>query len=370
MIRLSKPHITNKQQLMDYFAEILDEGYFVQGRYVQAFEEGLKSYLGVKHCVAVSSGTAALHIALLAIGVGPADEVIVPAFTFPATANVIELIGAKPVLVDVDLATFNINVEAIEEKITDKTKAIMVVHLFGNPVDMHSVMSLAKRHGIKVVEDAAGALGSSYDGAKCGCIGDVGCFSFHPRKIVTTAEGGAIVTNDSEIAEKARILRNHGMVQVGYSKDFILAGFNYRMNEFEAAMGLAQVNEIAELLRERIAIASEYMQRLSNIPNLHFQQTTNKSLNSYQAFLIRLDGLANVKVIERLLRYNVESTVGAYALHMLTYYSRKYGYDESEFPIAAMLHRCTVALPFYNGMTREELDKVSEAVRMVVKDGN
>jgi len=368
-VRLSKPFL-NLEKVTAYFSDILESGYFVQGKYVKALENSLAEYLKVNHCLAVSSGTAALHLALAALEVKPGDEVIVPAFTFPATVNVIELLRAKPVLVDVDLETYNIDVGQIEEKITDKTKAIMVVHLFGNPVNMDEILAIAKKYNLRVIEDAAGALGSLYKEQKCGVIGDIGCFSFHPRKVVTTAEGGAVVTNDFELARKVEVLRNHGMVLEANKRDFILAGFNYRMNEFEAALGLAQCEDVEDIdknVQERIELVRKYCERLKEIDSIKFQKEEG-NVHSYQALVVRLEGWNNLEVIEKLSRLGVETTVGAYAVHMLTYYSKKYGYKPEDYPNAKVLHEESIALPLYNGMREEEVEYVVESIRRALDE--
>ena len=370
-IRLSKPYINHKEAI-NYFNEILESGFFVQGKYVQKFEMSLKKYLNVNHCLAVSSGTAALHTALVALGIGPGDEIIVPAFTFPATVNVIELVGATPILVDVDVNTFNIDINQIESKITDKTKAIMVVHLFGNPANMKEIISIAKKYNIKVIEDSAGALGSVYNENKCGTIGDVGCFSFHPRKIITTGEGGAVVTNNSEIAKRIEIIRNHGTRLKENKRDFITPGFNYRMNELEAALGLSQINEntrIDEIVNERIKLIQKYIEKFSEskMKNVKLQKVENSCIHSYQAFVIRIEGWNNLELIKKLSEYGVEATVGAFAIQMLTYYSKKYGYKSDDYPNAKILHQESIALPLFNGMKEQEIDYVVQSLSLILK---
>jgi len=369
-VRLSKPYVVSDREVLSSFQEILSEGYFVQGRYVRNFEELFSSYLGVKNCVAVSSGTAALHLALLALGIGPGDEVVVPAFTFPATGNAVELVGARPVFVDVDPRTYNIQIDEIEKYVTKKTAAILVVHLFGNPVDMDSVLNIAQRYRLKVIEDAAGALGSLYRGRLCGTMGDVGCFSFHPRKIVTTGEGGMVVTSSQEVAERVRMLRNHGMIQGDNTKDFVAPGLNYRMNEFEAALGIVQMKNLSSTITERISLARIFEQKLGNIYNLEMQISNNECLNMHQAFVVKLSKGENLEVIRELAERGVEATVGTYALHLLSFYSKKYGYNPSDYPVAAQLHHKSLALPFYNGMTIEEIDTVVRCLREVLEFEN
>jgi len=358
-IRLSKPYMGDKADLMALIEEVLDSGFLVQGKYVARFEQEVAAYLGVKHAIAVSSGTAALHVSLIALGIDSGDEVIVPAYTFPATANVVELIGAKPVFVDVDLGTHNIQVERIEEAITPNTKAIIPVHLFGNPADMGPIVETADAHGLKVIEDAAGALGSEYRGRKCGTIGTLGCFSFHPRKIIATGEGGMVVTDDDSMAEAVSSLRNHGMRADGRLKrDFVAAGLNYRMNELEAVLGLNQMQDIERIIDDRQKLAELYMDLLGDIQEIHFQATSADSKTAWQAFVIRFSDRNNIPILEYLHKAGIEASVGAYALHLLTFYRAKYGFPPPEYSNAEELFLRGIALPFYNGITEQQVQEV------------
>ncbi len=368
VVRLSKPYFGNKQKLVAMIEDILESGIFVQGKYVSYFEKMVAEYLGIKNAIAVSSGTAALHISLVALGIGPGDEVIVPAYTFPATANVVELVGAKPVFVDVDKDTYNISIEQIERSITKRTKAIIPVHLFGNPADMDPIMEIAKSYNLYVIEDAAGALGSTYKGKKCGTIGDLGCFSFHPRKIVTTGEGGMVVTNDDNLANKVRILRNHGMEIRGSKIDFIDAGFNYRMNELEAILGIVQMEIIEEIVEERQNLANLYMDALRDISGISFQKVLSNCTTSWQAFVIRLDVNDNTSILKLLREANIEVNIGTYALHLLHFYFNKYGYKPLDYPNAAALFAKSLALPFYNGISTTDIFKVVETCRRIVNE--
>lgn len=367
-IRLSKPYLGDRQNLMALLGEVLDTGFFVQGEYVAQFEHQVAKYLGVRHAIAVSSGTAALHLSLVALGIGPGDEVIVPAYTFPATANVVELVGAKPILVDVDLDTYNIQIESIEEAISTRTKAIIPVHLFGNPADMDPIMEIAKEYSLYVIEDAAGALGSTYKGRKCGTIGHIGCFSFHPRKIVTTAEGGMVVTNDDDLAENVCALRNHGMKAVGSKVDFIRAGFNYRMNEIEAVLGIIQMREIQDIISERQKLAELYVDALKSIPSISFQKILPNSMSVWQAFVVRFGDRDSGSILKVLQDANIEANIGTYALHLLDFYSKKYGYKSSDYPNAAELYFRSLALPFYNKMTTEDIKQVANALRRILDE--
>jgi len=367
-IRLSNPYLGDKQDLMHLLAEVLESGLLVQGEYVVKFEQQIADFLGVKHAIAVSSGTAALHLSLVALGIGPGDEVIVPAYTFPATANVVELVGAKPVLVDVDLETYNIQIEQIERVISPNTKAIIPVHLFGNPADMNPIMEIAKKHNLWVVEDAAGALGSIYKGRKCGTIGHLGCFSFHPRKIVTTGEGGIVVTNDNDLAEQIRSLRNHGMRTVEGKVDFVAAGFNYRMNELEAVLGIIQMRDIQEIISERQRLAGFYMDALKSVPGIAFQKVLPNCTTVWQAFVVRFKDRDAGSVLEFLRNANIEVNIGTYALHILQFYSKKYGYKPSDYPKAVELYSKGLALPFYNRMTQRDIMQVVDTLRRIFNE--
>lgn len=366
-IRLSKPYLGNKQDIMTLIEEILDSGYLTQGKYVAQFEQKVATYLGIKHATAVSSGTAALHLSLIALGIGPGSEVIIPAYTFPATANVVEIVGAKPVLVDVDLDTYNIQVDHIEKVISPKTKAIIPVHIFGNPADMDPIIEIAKAYKVAVIEDAAGALGSEYKGRKCGTIGTLGCFSFHPRKIVTTGEGGMVVTNDDDLAERIKVLRNHGMQMVQFRHDFVAAGFNYRMNEIEAILGIIQMREIERIINERQILANLYIDLLKGIPEIVPQKILPNSTTVWQAFVIRFKEKKIEFILKALHGEGVEANIGTYALHLLKFYRNKYNYKPSDYPNTTELYSKCLALPFYNGMTKDQIEKVVSILRKVTE---
>lgn len=367
-IRLSRPYLGDKKSLMNLLEDVIESGFLVQGKYVGQFEQLVADYLGIKHAVAVSSCTAALHLSLIALGIGPGDEVIVPAYTFPATANVVELVGAKPVLVDVDLKTYNLLVDQIEKSITTNTKAIIPVHLFGNPADLDPIMEIAKRHNLWVIEDAAGALGSTYKGRKCGTIGHLGCFSFHPRKIITTGEGGMVVTNDDELAGRIRSLRNHGMQMIGSQIDFITAGFNYRMNELEAVLGIIQMREIQGIISQRHRLAGHYKDFLRGISSIAFQKVLPNCTTVWQAFVVRFRDRSSGSIRELLRDADIEANIGTYALHLLHLYSCKYGYKPSDYPNAAKLYSRSLALPFYNGMVLDNIVQVVNTLREVLNE--
>jgi perosamine synthetase len=366
MIRLSKPYLPHPKKTVSLLRRLMRTGFLTQGVYVERFEQELARCLNVRYAVAVSSGTAALYLALRALGVERNDQVVLPAYTFPATANVVELVGARPVFADVDRESYNLDPQQLQRLITKRTKAILPVHLFGNPADMSAIMAIARAHKLAVIEDAAGALGAVYAGKKCGTIGSCGCFSFHPRKIITTAEGGMLVTDNARIAEKARMLRNHGCRLRGGRMNFIEAGFNLRMNELQAVVGLSQVDCLGRLIKERNVLAGWYKKYLASSGDVDFQNVAAESTSVWQALVIRLRSIGAQAVIQSLRNRQVEATVGTYAVPLLEFYSKKYGLCKASFPNAALLYKRVVALPFYNGLPECKIRKVARLLEHIL----
>jgi dTDP-4-amino-4,6-dideoxygalactose transaminase len=312
MIRLVVPEMGDAE--LDAVRQVLDSGYLVQGRNVRRFEELVASYLGMDHVVAVSSGTAALHLAVWALGLGPGDEVIVPDFTFPATANVVALVGARPVLADVSLDTFNLDPTRIAALVTSRTRAILPVHLFGLSAPMDEVLVMAERYGLPVVEDAACALGAEYKGRQCGTMGRIGCFSLHPRKAITTGEGGLIVTRDAGLADRLRSLRNHGMAPGPTGYHFVMAGLNYRMTDLQGALGIVQMERLDGIIKRRRTLAVVYDSELADIPWLIRPVAPDGGQHIYQSYVTLLDqGLDRSRIMAALREDGIECTIGTYA---------------------------------------------------------
>jgi len=358
MIKLSKPYIT--EDCISNVIAVLRSGNLVQGENVKKMEENIISYLNVKYAVAVSSGTAALHLALLALGVGPDDEVIVPAFTFPATANAVELVGAKTVLVDINLDDFCINTSLIEKAITPRTKAIIPVHEFGQAAQIDVIAEIAKKYNLKVIEDAACALGAEFKNKKIGTFGDIGCFSLHPRKAITSGEGGIIVTNNADIAHSLVVLRNHGIENLEGIIDFVDAGFNYRLTDFQAALCLPQFNLINNIITERIKQAKIYDNNFNSTANITTPYVFPDRLMVYQTYHILLNKKINRNiVINQLKEKQIETNYGAYALNTLSYYSKKYGYKPDDCPNAVFANKQGLALPMGMQLQPEDLEKVA-----------
>lgn len=361
MINLSKPSISEEE--IEAVAEVLRSGNLVQGEKVKKFEEQLAAYIGAPYVVTVTSGTAALHLALISLGIGPGDAVFVPAFTFPATVNVVEIVGARPVFVDVDPDSYCLSTEALKHAIagwkgSERPKAVIPVHEFGAPSDMDGIIDIVEQEGLYLIEDAACALGTRYRQQHVGKMGKLGCFSFHPRKAITTGEGGALATDDIHLYQLLLKLRNHGISRSDDGViDFDLPGYNYRMTEFQAVLGLHQLKRFDVMLNKRRAIAEEYVKELSSIDGMRLPKLVQG--HAWQTFMLKLPRTMDRNlVIDRLKRNGIETNLGAQALHMLRYYKNKYHYQPDHYPIAAQLYQQGLAIPIHAEMNMTDLHKV------------
>jgi len=343
LIRLAWPDVGAAEA--EAVAEVLESGQLTMGPKVDEFERGLAAACGTEHAVVVSSGTAALHLAVLALGIGPGDEVLVPAYTFPATANVVALVRAKPVLVDVDPVTMNLDPAQLE--VGPRTKAIIAVDLFGRPARIEELPD-----GVPVLEDAAGALGARRQGRPCGSLGALACLSFHPRKIVTTGEGGAVTSDDAELAVAIRRMRHHG-IEPRAEFEIAHAGLNYRLSDILCAVGIPQLARLDDLLETRTRLAAGYTERLRDVVDV--PAADEGDVHGWQAYVIQVDGAAGV--IAALREQGIEAQVGTYALHRLAAYR-----DQGEFPGASQVFDRAIALPFHTRLTTSDLDRVAEAV--------
>ena len=350
VVRLAWPDVGDEE--LAEIAGVLDSGQLTMGPKVEELEELLAAAAGAEHAVAVSSGTAALHVAVLALGIGPGDEVLVPAYTFPATANVVALAGGTPVLVDVDPVTMNLDPEDTARRVTPRTKAILAVHLFGRPARLEELPDLP------LLEDAAGALGASHRGRPCGALGLVGCFSFHPRKIVTTGEGGAVTTNDTALAERMRSLRHHGWSPSARYDDMPEGGYNYRLSDVLCALGIPQLRRLDELVAARERVAAGYAERLAGL-DVVLPEADPGDRHGLQAYVVQLDRRDDV--MESLRAQGIQCQIGTYALHRLGAYR-----DQGSFPGADAAFERALALPLHSRLTDAELDRVAEALDKVV----
>jgi len=362
----------------------LRSGWLVQGPKVKEFEEKWSNFTGAKHSIAVTSCTSALHLSLAASGFGNGDEAIVPAFTWISTANVVEHLGGKVVFCDIDLGTFNIDVEQIESKITSRTKAILPVHLFGLAADMEPILTLAKKHNLFVVEDAACGFGAKYKGQHVGSFGNTGCFSFHPRKAITTGEGGMVTTNYGELAEKIRRLRDHGAAMSDLqrhlgARPYLLsdhpdAGYNQRMTDLQAALASAQMDRADDIIAERQHLAGKYDQSFERLDWLQTPFRGDDYKHGYQSYpcLFMPDEINKGEISEinrirnqwmdDLQNKGISTRPSTHAVHMLSFYQKKYHLRPTDFPNAYAADQCSISLPLFHGMNEKEQLYVIEKV--------
>lgn len=375
-IPIAKPYFSEAE--VEAVTRVLQSGWVSQGPVVAEFEEAFARYVGTRYAVAVSSCTAALHLALLASGIGRGDEVLVPALTFVATANAVEHCGATAVFVDVDPGTLNIDAAQIESKITPRTRALIPVHLFGLSADMGPIHIIAQRHSLCVIEDAACAVGSRYRGRHVGTFGSTACFSFHPRKVITTGEGGMITSDDARIVETLRSLRSHGAgisdLQRHRSGEFVLPafttlGYNYRMTDVQAAIGLAQMAKLDEILERRMRLAEAYTAAFAEIDCLQVPTAPPGYVHAFQSYVIQVRGDGSVSrdtLAQQLAARGIATRQGTHAVPALDYYRNRHGFQPRDYPVAWAADRQTLTLPLYYQMGSDDRDCVIEAVRGVV----
>lgn len=360
-IPLARPGINESD--IQRTIEVIRSGMLVQGKNVAVFEKSFASYTNVDHAIALSNGTATLHLALLAHGIQRGDEVIVPAFSYVATANAVELVGATPVFVDVDISTFNIDAKQIEEKISARTRAIIPVHEFGLACDIEEVCRIAVKNNLIVIEDAACALGATQNGKLVGSFGHFGSFSLHPRKSITSGEGGVLTTNDENTMLKVRALRNHGIDPQQTEMDFIEAGFNYRMTDFQAALVSGQLERLPSILSYKNEIAAIYFSEIKN-PLISLPVVPAGFNHTWQTFHVLIgDNLDQKKVIALLKERNIGSNYGAQCIPAQTFYKRKYNHEvTTEFPNACRAYTKGLALPIYDRLTKEEAFYIANTI--------
>lgn len=356
MIKLSQPLLDNKEEKA--VLEVLRSGQLAAGKLVEEFETKFVSYIGVKYAAATSSGTSALHLACLSLGLREADEVITTPFSFIASANSILFTGAKPVFVDVG-EDFNIDPSKIEEKLTDRTKAILVVHLYGKPVDMDRINAIASKHGIKVIEDACQAHGAAWNEKKVGGLSEVGCFSFYATKNMTTAEGGMVVTNSPEIVEKVKLLRNHGS-KVRYHHDIL--GFNFRMTDINAAIGLVQLRKLDSFNQKRRKNAQTLNTLLRDIPNIVLPKD-EKGYHVFHQYTVRiLPPLKRDEVKDKL----ESQGIGCGVFYPIPIHKQKV-YSEIcldvSLPLAEKFSNEVLSLPTHPALSKSDLEEIATSVR-------
>lgn len=349
MIKLIKPYISFDEVKED-FEDIFESGWFTKGKFVEQFREEIKNYTGSKYCYLTTSATTALTMALKALDIKADDEVIVSDFSFPATANVVEDLGAIPIFADVDIDTFNMLPQQVESKITSKTKAVIFVDALGNPTGIHEIKKICEKHNLPLIEDGACAIGSSEFGKRCGNVADITCFSFHPRKLLTTGEGGALTFNDESFVDFFEVKLNHGAKVTDGKFDFVDYGYNYRVSELQCVMGIKQLQKLDEIVSSRNTIRDKYITALKPL-GFEVQNTSNDVVYNVQSLVFKVPQNINRDELTTYLRENgIETTLGTYCLSGGSYYAKKYNDIQ---PNAKFLQENTITFPCYDGVDVE-----------------
>lgn len=366
------------QREIDAVSQVIASGWLTTGMKTREFEAAFAEYVGVKHAIAVNSATAAMHLALEACGLQSGDEVITTTMTFAATAEVVRYFNAKPVLVDIDRTTFNIDVQQIEAAITPRTKAIMPVHVAGQAADLDAVHQIANKYGLKVIEDAAHALPTEYKGRLIGSISDFTAFSFYATKTLATGEGGMITTNNDEWADRCRVMSLHGISKDAWKRytsegswyyEIIAPGFKYNMTDVASAMGLVQLSKVEHMNTRRQEIARLYDEAFAGHPTLEIPTTAPFSTHPYHLYILRLNldtlTIDRGAFINALRESNIGTSVHWIPLHMHPYYRETYGYRPEDYPVAYAEYQRIISLPIYSAMSNHDAADVIEAVKQI-----
>ncbi len=381
LIPFAKPSISDKS--INEVVECLRSGWLATGPRVKQFEEALKKYLHAPHMLALMSATAGLHLALLSLKLQPGDEVITSAHTFVASANTIVLAGGKPVFVDIERNTYNMDVRKIESAITSRTKAIMPVHFAGLPVDLDAIYNIAEKHNLRVIEDAAQAIGAKYKDKMIGSFGDTQVFSFHPNKNLTTGEGGAIATQDEALAHFCKILSFHGIDKdaASYNSksatsslyDVNLPGFKYNMTDIQAAIGIHQLDELELSTKFRTELAQSYQEILKDVPQLTLPRRPTYTHRHVWHLYTPLLNLKEIKMtreefIQKMREYNINIGIHYQAPHLFSFYRKRYGYKPGDYPIAEDVANRIISLPIFPDLSIPQQDRVIEALIKVLRN--
>ena len=366
MITLSSPDITEEE--IRAVNDVLHTSVLSIGKRLQAFETSVADYVGCRFGIGVSSGTAGLHLAVIAAGIEDGDEVITTPFSFVASSNCILYRRAKPVFVDIDPHTLNMDVSQIEAKITSKTKAIIPVHVFGQPCAMDKITEIANRYNLYIIEDACEALGSAYKGTNVGVLGDCAVFAFYPNKQITTAEGGMIVTDNEEWSELFRSLRNQGRDTSNVWLNHVRLGYNYRLDELSAALGLIQMYRINELLKKRELVAQQYNHFLADVDGIVIPYIAPEVTRmSWFVYVVQFEeGLNRDAVMNQLKRKGIPTRPYFTPIHLQPFYRDKFGFREGDFPVTENVSQRTLALPFHGKLTDKQIEFVCENLKEIV----
>lgn len=367
-VPLARPDIGERE--IEYVNRVLRSGVLSIGPELEKFEDAIRRFIGVKHAVAVNSGTSALHLLIRAFGIGDGDEVITTPFSFVASTNCILFEGGKPVYVDIDPRTYNLDIAQIEEKITPRTKAILPVDVFGQPFDIDAINEIARRHGLVVIQDSCEALGSAWKGKMVGSQSHAATFAFYPNKQITTAEGGVIVTNDDEVAQLCRSMRSQGRAVTGTWLEHERLGYNYRLSEVHAAIGLAQMERIEEIIAARQRVAEMYAERLQHIPQVRIPWVDQRVTQmSWFVYVITLDrGINRDRVMYKLQEAGIGCKPYFTAIHFQPHIIEMTGYSPGDFPVTEDVAARVIALPFFTSMTEAQVDTVTKALARIIQE--
>ncbi len=366
-IPLAKPYIT--EQEINAVREVLKSGQLALGPYLEKFEKAIARFNGNKYAIAVNSGTSGLHLTVKCAGIKPGDEVITSPFSFIASSNPIIFEGGKPAFVDVDEKTYNINPDLISEKITEKTKAIMAVHIFGQSCDMDPIMEIAEEKGLKVIEDACESIGATYKGKKVGTFGESAVFAFYPNKQMTTGEGGVIVTNNEQIYKLCKSYRNQGRGEreewLGHER----IGYNYRMDEMSAALGYVQLKKLNWMIKQRQRIAKTYNKKLGKIDGVITPFTSPFNTKTWFVYTIRVEeGINRNRVMGYLNKNGVASKPYFPSIHLQPPYREMFNYKEGDFPVSESVSKSILALPFFIQLTESQINYVVDTVQSAINE--
>lgn len=379
-MNLTRPKFDEEE--LRLLRECLDSGWVTQGPMVTRFEKLFAQKHQSPYALATTSCTAALHLAVMALNLQPGDEVIIPAFTWVTSAHCVEYVEAKAVFADIELDTYNLDPKALQAAITPRTRLVIPVHLFGLAARMDEILAIARRHGLRVIEDAACAVGTTYLGRPVGALGDIGCFSFHPRKVITTGEGGMVTSSAPELVERVKILRNHGAS--GYPAGtpnppppyamarFDHLGFNLRLSDIQAAVGIAQMAKLDALLEERAQRAQRYNELLGGLGEIALPHAPVFCGHTYQSYVIRVrEGGVRRRnaIMEAMVADEIQTRPGTHAVHRLGYYQDKYHWRPEQFPNAANAEDTTITLPIFPGMADSDQEKVVASLKAALSRG-
>ena len=360
-ITMSAPDLDESDEVAVLSA--LRSGVLGLGPYAERFEHAAARVAGVEHGVAVSSGTAALHLIVKALGIGPGDDVLVPSFTFAASVNAFVFEGARPVFADIDSDTYNLDAADLEQRITERTKAVMVVDVFGHPAQWDEIEKLAQRHDLLLIDDSCEAIGASYRGRSAGSFGGAGAFAFYANKQMTTGEGGMIVTDDAELAEACRSLRNQGRGRMGTWLEHERLGYNYRLDELSAALGVSQIKRLDMFLAKRRRVASWYTDRLAEIEWIRPPAVREDVVMSWFVYVVALDPTLNRDAVSAsLAERGIPSRAYFPPLHLQPYIRERFGSQSGILPVTEEVAARTLALPFHNGLSESEVERVVQAL--------